>query len=106
MLSEEIIGIYDEELLIEALKIFLVDGKESVNNIIKGLEDKDGDQIKFSAHKLKGSSGMIGAVEVSGVSKDIEDKARENDLEMKIEIEKLKSEFDKLIQYITSKYEL
>ena len=57
------------------LDMFFCESQEALGKIKAGLENQEVDVIRAAAHNLKSSSGYIGAVQLSGLARDIETQA-------------------------------
>ena len=90
----------DEEepgFLDEMISGFEKNGKESLNQMYKAIEQGDFEQIKFHSHKLKGLSGTLGAKLLMDRSSEIERIAlKEEGLEEIRELSKDSLEFFKI----------
>jgi len=106
MLNQEIIGRYDDQLLEDALKIYLEDGKATMEKLVNQFHENNSTEVKFWAHKLKGSSAMIGATSVADLSSFIEEKAKNNDLSFELELKQLQNDFVVLCQHISFTYKI
>ena len=71
----------EEELLREMAEIFLSVYNDDMEMIEKAIESGDGENIRVSAHRLKGSVANFGKKRPFSAAKALEDAARSNDLE-------------------------
>ena len=78
-----------------ALTSFIVNATNYATTIGQGLTAADCKTIEHTAHKLKSSAAMFGAINVSAISIDLEAEARRNDLA------KIPALYDRLIQELT-----
>ena len=72
---------------------FKENSKELLKGLQEGITSKDYKKINFSAHKLRGSAGAIGATKLMEVSAEIE-----SDSSQKGDIEKIKKNVDELLK--------
>lgn len=70
----------EEFEFIELVELFLTTARKDLENLIKAYQSGDSETVAGFAHSLKGSSGNLGFVELSILSKKAEDKGGENDL--------------------------
>lgn len=92
----------DEELAEEVCNVFKEDGPEMIESLKKSLENEDTENIKEFAHKIKGASANIAAKELSQNALELENAAKDADIEKCKQIyEQVKIEYDKLISLIS-----
>ncbi|MBA4367752.1 MAG: hypothetical protein C0403_08960 [Desulfobacterium sp.] len=70
----------EESEFIELVELFLSTVKLDLEKLTTAYQSGDFEAVAESAHSLKGSSGNLGFTELSVLSKNAEDKGRENDL--------------------------
>lgn len=58
------------------LETFLVDSKQRLEHLQKAIEAETAEELRHTAHSFKGSSGNIGAPQLSSLCKDLEDLGR------------------------------
>jgi len=63
------------------ISLFINDSAELLSNIKKAYEIQDSEAIRLAAHTLKGSSSNMCVSSISEISKEIEEKAKANDLQ-------------------------
>lgn len=63
---------FNESLISKILEMYLQDGQEDINQLIKSLASKDKTIAKKRAHKLIGSSKTVGAINVASISTTID----------------------------------
>lgn len=72
-------GTLDDYL--EILKLFYMQGKEKIPQILELVEQEDWVNYRIEVHGLKGASANIGALELSAEAKKHEDAATDNDID-------------------------
>ena len=95
-LKESVATAFDKivEAYVEDLPLLVTSLEDAINN-------KDYEQVQHFAHSIKGSSKNFGAVELSNVSKEIEDMSRENQLDdVNTQLISLFEEVDRVIDYL------
>ncbi len=94
----------DEELADEIVPIFLSDSIERMDKLSAACACDDCQEVKFYAHAIKGSSGIVGASELSSLSSDLECAAREGDLSRIHSLfPHMKDIFDSLAAFLSEK---
>ncbi len=76
----ENLGLEEDEYL-ELIELFVDTGRADFQKIEAGLADGDADQVMRSAHTLKGAAGNLGLMEISDLSRSIEESASNNTLD-------------------------
>ena len=103
---EELKELVDEDdpcFLIELLEDYMNDSKENLKAIRYAIQAKDAVTVVKTAHKLKGASSNIGAVNMTALSKRLEHLGREETLngaveiidQLEVEFVEVKSELEK-----------
>ena len=67
------------KLLTQMLKLFLENAPQRVEQVRKGVTDSALKEVERGAHSLKSSAANVGAVTVSKIAAEIEDKASGDD---------------------------
>ena len=70
----------EEFEFIELVELFVSTAKQDLQKLTAAYQSRDFEAVAESAHSLKGSSGNLGFMELSALSKNAEDKGRKNDL--------------------------
>lgn len=70
----------DEDEFIELVELFATSAASDLDKLEEAYNNNDTDQAAEAAHSLKGSAGNLGFVELSQLSKEVEDNARKNNL--------------------------
>lgn len=74
----------------ELVEAFLEDAPDSVNQMQTALANNDVDTFRRAAHSLKSMASMFGALELSGLAKELEFMGRANNLNIGNRLEALK----------------
>ena len=94
---------YDEELLKEAVGVFVDDVPKRIKKLEDALEKSDAEQVNRQGHSIKGASGCLGAVAMQKVAFQIEKMGEKGELEdVGPLIEKIVEEFENLKKVLTS----
>lgn len=70
-----------EDYIAEMVDAFLEEGPQLLAALKQGLASNDVDKFRRAAHSMKSNAATFGAVELTGLAKELEDFARANDLE-------------------------
>ncbi len=90
----ENLGLEEDEYK-ELIELFIDTGTADFQTIQSAMGAKDAEQVKRSAHTIKGAAGNLGLLEVSETAKIIEEKAHNNQLEqVEQAVQTLKTQFD------------
>jgi len=77
----ELGGKEDPGLVLELVEMFLVDALRHLESMTRAFEEGDLEGMTRSAHTLKSASANMGVMLLNQVCKDLEDAARDEDLE-------------------------
>jgi len=79
------------------ISIYLEDTESMIQKMADAIRSGDIDALKIASHTLKGSSSNMFILRISQLSKDIEDKAKANELDSALQvIPELEQEFQKV----------
>ena len=70
----------DEEFMMELLDIFLDDMPKQLERLRKGVETQDAESVAMTAHRMKGSSGNVGANPLSDLCRQVETSGRNGEI--------------------------
>jgi len=90
---EELKQMSGEDFINELIDAFLEDGPNMLNNMEIALDAKDVETFRRNAHSLKTNANTFGALELGLQAKELEYKARENNLDIGDRLEKLNQAF-------------
>jgi HPt (histidine-containing phosphotransfer) domain-containing protein len=94
------LGLEEEEYM-EILELLVDSGSADIVSLEAAVEKNDAEEAVKAAHSLKGAAANMGLVELSEIAKDIEFKAREQDLTgMGGKIKLLKAEFGPIVALV------
>jgi HPt (histidine-containing phosphotransfer) domain-containing protein len=66
---------FDNDLISQILTIYLTDVTKDINQLSDLLDGNSHEEIRRLAHKIVGASKTVGAIKVSTIAEEIEDKA-------------------------------
>jgi two-component system sensor histidine kinase/response regulator len=88
-----------EDILTRIITLFLDDTPEQLTTLQQALRDKNATTVRSIAHSLKSSSATLGALGLSSLFREMEEKGRTNSLSGATELfVQVKSEFQKTIE--------
>lgn len=70
-----------EGSFVPLLESYLSDGESRICDLQQAYSDKDFDQLRRTAHSLKGSSGNVGATQMADLCLLVEQRGKEEELE-------------------------
>lgn len=89
----------DIELLMDMIELFIADCPKLMSNIKNAIDQKNSNELKRSAHTLKGSVSNFSAQLVYDITLELEFMGRNNDMENAEEAyTKLEKEIERLIK--------
>jgi signal transduction histidine kinase/DNA-binding response OmpR family regulator len=99
----QIIKIYDDEdVLKETVKVFLKDAPQTIELLAEAIEAMDSQNVKVSAHKLKGLTRHVAARKLSDKLNRLECAGREEDMEPAASLfSEAKSEFERVFSFLS-----
>ncbi len=71
----------DEEFMVELIDIYLDDSPAQIRALRDAIESREGEVAASAAHRLKGSSGNLGADSLAALCRRVEESGRENRVE-------------------------
>ena len=91
----------EEEEYVEILEILVDSGKADIASLETAAEQKDAEGAVRAAHSLKGAAANMGIMELSEIAKDIELRARDQDItDLEAKIQELKTKFEPLVELV------
>jgi histidine phosphotransfer protein HptB len=91
----------DEDEFVELVRLFIQTCTSDAQKLLKAIEQENIEESVKSAHTIKGSSGNMGFTEIYEVAKNVEQNAREGNLEgAENAIRIIKEKIDDLVQVV------
>ena len=78
---QQMIGLVGRETVANLLDTYTHTTDETLAHLRTAVSSKDVEQIRFHAHRLKGSSGTLGFLRVYALCKELEDHTKDSSLE-------------------------
>lgn len=96
----ENLGLEEDDYL-EILELFSESGRTDLDALEAAVKSNDAEGTVRAAHSIKGASASLGLPELSELAKDIELKAREQDMNgMEARTETLRSQFELVVKLV------
>lgn len=96
----EQLGLEEDEYR-ELIDLFIASGGSDYQNLLAAVTAGDVDQVRNSAHTIKGASGNLGLIEVSETAAAIETSAMNDQLDdIGHALETLKTQFDAIVAFV------
>ena len=93
----------DEEFMAELIDIFLDDSPGQIRILRDAIEGREGEVAASAAHRLKGSSGNLGADSLAALCRRVEESGRENRVEeMPGLLKDIEREFSRVKKYLSA----
>ncbi len=93
----------DEEFMAELIDIFLDDSPAPIRVLRDAIEGQEGEVAASAAHRLKGSSGNLGAGSLAALCRQVEESGRENRVEeMPGLLRDIEREFSRVKKYLSA----
>jgi HPt (histidine-containing phosphotransfer) domain-containing protein len=87
-----------EDFINELIDAFLEDGPNMIAAMRNALLAQDIESFRRNAHSMKSNANTFGAVELSGLARELELMARENNLDVGDRLEMLDQSFAKMAE--------
>jgi len=91
-----------EDFIGELVDAFLDDAPALIAQMKSALTNKDAESFRRAAHSLKSNAATFGAMELSALAKELENLARENNLEVGNRLEVVEAEFQQVKSELVS----
>ncbi len=93
----------DEEFMAELIDIFLDDSPAQIRVLRDAIEGREAEVAASAAHRLKGSSGNLGADSLAALCRRVEESGRENRVEkMPGLLRDIEREFSRVKEYLSA----
>ena len=93
----------DEEFMAELIDIYLDDSPAQIRVLRHAIEGREREVAASAAHRLKGSSGNLGADSLAALCRRVEESGRENRVEeMPGLLKDIEGEFSRVKEYLSA----
>jgi HPt (histidine-containing phosphotransfer) domain-containing protein len=106
LLDENIVAQFSSNQINTYFSLYLKNASALIDNIIIDFKNSNFDAVRQRAHKLKGSSMVVGAVALKEISHDIEEAIREKKPLDEHKVEELRDQFQQLADLLKKRYNL
>lgn len=92
----------DEEMVMEAAKIFTEDAPQTIQNFIEAIKAKTSEEVELYSHSLKGISAMIGANQLHAKAYQLECAGKQKNTEVfDFLFDEIKKDFNEVIAFLS-----
>jgi HPt (histidine-containing phosphotransfer) domain-containing protein len=106
LLDENVVAQFSSQQINTYFSLYLKNATSLIENLQKDYENSDLESIRQRAHKLKGSSMVVGALAMKNLSYEIEMAARDGQPIEQEKIQQLKDHFSQLTDLLKQRYNL
>ncbi|MCX8061665.1 MAG: response regulator [Anaerolineales bacterium] len=95
----------DRNFYFEMLREFLENVPSKIEEMKSVIDQGDGKQLNFLAHRFKGMAANLGAKEIAQIAQELEDSGKNNHLEKcQVTLSLLESEIERLVEWYHTEY--
>ena len=105
-LDEDIVSRFSPQQALTYFNLYLKNAGSILESMARDFQNNDIESIRARAHKLKGSSMVIGATKMKELAAEIEKNAKENGKADAEKFEHLKEQFAQLVNLLKSRYNI
>jgi HPt (histidine-containing phosphotransfer) domain-containing protein len=106
LLDENIVAQFSTKQINTYFSLYLKNAASIIDSLQKDVANNDIEAVRQRAHKLKGSSMVVGATSLRNLSSDIEKEAKENNTIDNEKVTELKTQFEQLANLLNQRYNL
>jgi HPt (histidine-containing phosphotransfer) domain-containing protein len=106
LLDENIVAQFSSQQINTYFSLFLKNANALISSLATDLEANNMEGVRQRAHKLKGSSMVVGAIAMKNLSHEIEEAARDKKEVEAEKVQKLKDQFQQLADLLQQRYNL
>lgn len=106
LLDENVVAQFSSQQVHTYFMMYMKNAKSLIDNIQKDLDGNDLNALRQRAHKLKGSSMVVGASSIKELAHEIEDLARENKPISQDQVGRLQSNYQSLSELLLQRYNI
>jgi len=105
-LDEDIVSRFSHQQVITYFNLYLKNASVIIDSMAEDIQNKDYESLRSRAHKLKGSSMVVGAGIMKELASAIEQHAKEKNKADIEKFEQLKDQFAELIHLLKIRYNI
>jgi HPt (histidine-containing phosphotransfer) domain-containing protein len=106
LLDENIVAQFSSQQINTYFSLYLKNSSNLIDNLLLDFNDNNMDAVRQRAHKLKGSSMVVGAIGMKNLSHEIEEAVRDKKPVDAVKIQELKEQFQQLSDLLKKRYNL
>jgi HPt (histidine-containing phosphotransfer) domain-containing protein len=104
LLDENVVAQFSSLQIKTYFSLYLKNANAIIENILVDFGNSNWDSLRQRAHKLKGSSMVVGAIAMKKISNEIEDAVRNNIAVEPEKIEELKEQYKQLADLLQNRF--
>ena len=106
LLDENVVAQFSSKQINTYFSLYLKNANSLIDSLKNDIAKNDLESIRQRAHKLKGSSMVVGATSLRNLSSEIEEAAKDKQEVSTEKYDELKEQFDQLVNLLQNKYNL
>ena len=106
ILDENVVAQFSSNQINTYFSLYLKNAQVLIENLQRDLQNNDLEAVRQRAHKLKGSSMVVGATVIKDISHEIEELAKDKEPIEEAKIEALRDNFNQLSDLLKQRYNL
>jgi HPt (histidine-containing phosphotransfer) domain-containing protein len=106
LLDENVVAQFSSNQINTYFSLYLKNASTLIDNIAEDFKNHNLEAVRQRAHKLKGSSMVVGAVALKEISHDIEEAIRDKKEVDEQKVEDLRVQFQQLADLLKKRYNL
>src|SRR5438552_16564055 len=106
LLDENIVAQFSSQQINAYFSLYLKNASSLIDNLLIDFNNQNIEAVRQRAHKLKGSSMVVGAIAMKNLSHEIEEAAKDKKPIDPQKLQQLKEQFQKLADLLKSRYNL
>jgi HPt (histidine-containing phosphotransfer) domain-containing protein len=106
LLDENIVAQFSTKQINTYFSLYLKNAYSLIDSLKDDIANNDLESVRQRAHKLKGSSMVVGATTVRNLSSEIEESAKEKRPISSDKFNELKDQFEQLVNLLQNRYNL
>ena len=105
-LDEDIVSRFSHQQIVSYFNLYLKNAGIIIENMNQDFQNKDYESLRARAHKLKGSSMVVGAIRIKEMAAEIENEAKEKNKIDKQKFQLLREQFIQLSELLKIRYSI
>jgi HPt (histidine-containing phosphotransfer) domain-containing protein len=106
LLDENIVAQFSSQQINTYFSLYLKNANAIIESMMNDFQSNNMEAVRQRAHKLKGSSMVVGAIAMKTLSHEIEEAARDKKPIEPAKIQQLKDQFEQLTDLLKQRYNL